>query len=266
MPSFGSTLLHLALAPLVLCAAGCAEHHSAAPKPAPAQSASSASSEESPPAKAPVKAPAAPAPATAAEKTSPSVDAPPAHVSAPSITAHEMIPGQGRLMATFQTSMGTIEVELLEDDAPLTVANFVGLATGKHWFRDRDGKPARRPFYDGTIFHRVIPRFMIQGGDPLGTGVGGPGYTFRDEKQSLVFDRPGLLAMANSGPNTNGSQFFLTEVPTPHLNGHYTIFGRVIDGEDVIKAIARVPVGPGNRPLQPVTLEHVLIHRENPSH
>ena len=132
-------------------------------------------------------------------------------------------------------------VKLFEKDAPKTVANFVGLATGKQeWVDPRTGKKSNARLYDGTAFHRVIPQFMIQGGDPLGTGTGGPGYKFEDEFQSgRKFDRPGLLAMANAGPNTNGSQFFITEVPTPHLNNRHTIFGEVVKGQELVPQIAR---------------------------
>ena len=134
-------------------------------------------------------------------------------------------------MATINTNMGPIVIELFTSDAPKTVDNFVKLS--------KDG------FYDGIIFHRVIPNFMIQGGDPTGTGTGGPGYQFEDEfVPSLVFDVAGILAMANSGPNTNGSQFFITTVPTPHLNGRHTIFGKVTSGQDVVDAISTVAKGP----------------------
>jgi len=149
--------------------------------------------------------------------------------------------GSGDLYAVFQTSRGNIVVKLFEKDAPKTVANFVGLATGKQeWVDPRTGKKSNARLYDGTAFHRVIPQFMIQGGDPLGTGTGGPGYKFEDEFQSgRKFDRPGLLAMANAGPNTNGSQFFITEVPTPHLNNRHTIFGEVVKGQELVPQIAR---------------------------
>ena len=149
--------------------------------------------------------------------------------------------GPGDLYAVFQTSRGNIVLKLFEKDAPKTVANFVGLATGKQeWVDPRTGQKSKAKLYDGTAFHRVIPQFMIQGGDPLGTGTGGPGYRFEDEFQSgKKFDRPGLLAMANAGPNTNGSQFFITEVPTPHLNGRHTIFGEVVKGGDLVPQIAR---------------------------
>ncbi len=143
--------------------------------------------------------------------------------------------------ATFQTSAGDIVVKLLPERAPKTVENFLGLAEGtREWTDPRSGEKAKKPLYDGTVFHRVIPEFMIQGGDPLGTGTGGPGYKFGDEiGPENKFDRPGLLAMANAGPNTNGSQFFITEVPTPHLNRGHTIFGEVVKGGDLIAKIAR---------------------------
>jgi peptidyl-prolyl cis-trans isomerase A (cyclophilin A) len=164
--------------------------------------------------------------------------------------------GKGDLYAVFQTSRGNIVVKLFEKEAPKTVANFVGLATGKQkWIDPRTGQESSGKLYDGTKFHRVIANFMIQGGDPLGTGTGGPGYRFEDEFQSgRKFDKPGLLAMANAGPNTNGSQFFITEVPTPHLNQRHTIFGEVVKGFDLVPQIARA----GNNQTQ---LQHVEIVR-----
>jgi peptidyl-prolyl cis-trans isomerase A (cyclophilin A) len=148
--------------------------------------------------------------------------------------------------ATLQTNRGAIDVELFDDDAPKTVENFLKLS--------RDG------FYDGVIFHRVIPDFMIQGGDPLGTGTGGPGYKFADEfSPDLAFDRPYLLAMANAGPGTNGSQFFITTTPTPWLTGKHTIFGEVVSGAEVVDAISRVQTGRADRPVQDVVLESVEI-------
>ncbi len=145
------------------------------------------------------------------------------------------------IYATFQTTMGAIVVKLMPEKAPVTVENFVGLAEGtKEWTHPRTGEKAKKPLYDGTVFHRVIPEFMIQGGDPMGTGTGGPGYKFADEiGPENKFDRPGLLAMANAGPGTNGSQFFITEVPTPHLNRGHTIFGEVVKGSDLVGKIAR---------------------------
>ena len=167
--------------------------------------------------------------------------------------------------ATLVTSRGEVRVELFEDTAPNTVANFVELATGsKPWTDPRNGAEQKRPLYDGTVFHRVIPQFMIQGGDPLGTGTGGPGYSFEDEVDNhRRFDKPGYLAMANAGPNTNGSQFFITQVPTPWLDGKHTIFGQVVSGMDVVDAIAAAERDGRDRPLQEQRLERVEI--ESPS-
>lgn len=167
--------------------------------------------------------------------------------------------------ATLETSLGTIKVRLLGREAPKTVANFVGLATGtREWIEPGSGQRVRRPLYDGTIFHRVKPEFMIQGGDPLGRGTGGPGYQFEDEFSGRKFDKPGLLAMANAGPNTNGSQFFITEVAAPWLNNRHTIFGEVIDGMEVVRTIARVSRGAQDRPEHDVVLEKVIISESRP--
>src|SRR5580658_10568670 len=167
------------------------------------------------------------------------------------------------LTATLQTNQGNIVIRLFPDHTPKTVRNFVELAEGgKQWTDPRNGRPTTDKLYDGTIFHRVIPDFMIQGGDPLGSGRGGPGFQFADEfHPDLRFDRPYLLAMANSGPGTNGSQFFITTVPTPHLNGKHTIFGEVIDGSDVVERISQVQTGRNDRPAQDVVLESVSIER-----
>lgn len=167
------------------------------------------------------------------------------------------------------TSMGRITCQFYEKQAPLAVANFVGLATGTKDWTDPTTKKVQhhKPLFNGTTFHRVIPEFMIQGGDPTGTGMGDPGYTFNDEVDSnLTFDRPGRLAMANSGPNTNGSQFFVTEQAYDTLNGHYTLFGQCDDaGVDVVKAIARVPRDSDDKPLTPVILQKVTIVPEGQS-
>ncbi|MCB9746081.1 MAG: peptidylprolyl isomerase [Alphaproteobacteria bacterium] len=167
------------------------------------------------------------------------------------------------LEARLDTSMGTIHCELWPDKAPKTVLNFVELAEGKQaWTDPKTGEKVKKPLYDGTIFHRVIPGFMIQGGDPLGNGRGGPGYKFEDEIDPTVkFDRPGLLAMANSGPNTNGSQFFITDSTPTHLNGKHTIFG-ACEEQDVVKAITEVERGAADRPVQDVTLRRVTVLRE----
>ncbi|HEY2552659.1 MAG TPA: peptidylprolyl isomerase [Streptosporangiaceae bacterium] len=166
------------------------------------------------------------------------------------------------LIARLNTNRGTIVVRLLPDQAPKTVRNFVDLAEGTREWKNPETGQAGGKLYDGTIFHRVIPDFMIQGGDPLGTGMGGPGYKFADEfHPDLRFDRPFLLAMANAGPGTNGSQFFITTVPTPHLNGRHTIFGEVVDGADVVEAISQVKRGRNDRPAQDVVVESVVIER-----
>ncbi|HYS80913.1 MAG TPA: peptidylprolyl isomerase [Anaeromyxobacteraceae bacterium] len=146
-----------------------------------------------------------------------------------------------QLFATFKTSAGDLVVKLFPEKAPKTVENFLGLVEGtKEWTDPVSNQKVKRPLYDGTVFHRVIPDFMIQGGDPLGTGYGGPGFRFADEiGPDNKFDRPGLLAMANAGPNTNGSQFFITEAPTPHLNRGHTIFGEVVKGYELVPKIAR---------------------------
>jgi len=164
--------------------------------------------------------------------------------------------------AVIETSKGTIECELYEKDSPNTVANFVGLASGTKEYKDaKTGQPKKSHFYDGVIFHRVIPGFMIQGGDPLGTGTGGPGYKFNDETPSQKFDRPGRLAMANAGPNTNGSQFFITVANSEFLNtnGHYTIFGQVTKGQDVADAISKVDRDASDRPKEPVVIKKITF-------
>ncbi|MCM2278856.1 MAG: peptidylprolyl isomerase [Oligoflexia bacterium] len=163
--------------------------------------------------------------------------------------------------AVLKTSMGEITVKLFPDKAPKTVENFAGLATGKkEWTDPNSGKKVKKPLYNGTVFHRVIPDFMIQGGDPLGNGTGGPGYQFEDEtKPSDSFDKPGILAMANAGPNTNGSQFFITVKPTPWLNGRHTIFGEVTQGLDVVNKIVSVPRGADDRPNTPITIKSVQV-------
>ena len=160
------------------------------------------------------------------------------------------------LYANFQTSKGNMIVKFEDKKAPVTVANFVGLAEGKI---ENKAKAKGVPYYDGTIFHRVIKDFMIQGGDPKGTGMGDPGYKFDDEKNDLQHTGKGILSMANSGPNTNGSQFFITEVATPWLDGRHTVFGEVVNGKDVIDSIANVEKGPQDKPKTDVVLEKVSV-------
>lgn len=167
------------------------------------------------------------------------------------------------LYATLKTSLGVIVIRLYDDKAPKTVENFVGLAKGtKEWTDPKTGEKVKRPLYNGTLFHRVIPGFMIQGGDPLGRGTGGPGYKFADEfNPDLRHNKAGILSMANSGPNTNGSQFFITLGPTPHLDNRHSVFGEVVQGQDVVAAIGNTPRGPNDRPLKDVVLQEVIISR-----
>ncbi|SDT69085.1 peptidylprolyl isomerase [Jiangella sp. DSM 45060] len=167
------------------------------------------------------------------------------------------------LHATLHTNRGDITVALLPNHAPKTVRNFVELAKGeREWVNPETGEKTSDKLYDGTVFHRVIGGFMIQGGDPLGNGTGGPGYDFADEfHPELAFNKPYLLAMANAGPNTNGSQFFITVGQTPHLNRRHTIFGEVADqaSRDVVDAIANTPTDRADRPLEPVVIESVTV-------
>jgi peptidyl-prolyl cis-trans isomerase A (cyclophilin A) len=172
-------------------------------------------------------------------------------------------PGQGTLVATLETSEGTIHCDLLPDRAPLAVANFIGLATGRKAWRDPKSGAVQRgiPFYDGLTFHRVIPEFMIQGGDPLARGAGGPGYQFVNEIVETAKMGPGALAMANAGPDTNGSQFFIMDNDArPDLVTHHTIYGQCHE-LDIVQRIARVPRGPDDKPTHPVTIEHVSFAR-----
>jgi peptidyl-prolyl cis-trans isomerase A (cyclophilin A) len=166
--------------------------------------------------------------------------------------------------AIFETSEGTIVVRLFEKDAPKTVANFVELAEGsREWTHPSTHKKSKDRLYDGTIFHRVIPDFMIQGGDPQGTGMGGPGYQFEDETKGSPhkLDKAGILAMANAGPNTNGSQFFITVAPTTWLTGKHTVFGEVVEGLDIVKKISEVPRGRNDKPNKDVVVKKVTIEK-----
>jgi peptidyl-prolyl cis-trans isomerase A (cyclophilin A) len=197
--------------------------------------------------------------AAAIAQTSTSTQAAPAPKSG---TAAKPAPAEPT--AIIDTTAGKMTCTLFPDKAPIGVANFIGLATGtRDWKNPVSGANKHGvPLYDGTIFHRVIPNFMIQGGDPAGNGSGDPGYKFKNEVSSdLLFDRPGRLAYANSGPDTNGSQFFITEVATPHLNGNYTIFGQCDDATvELVKQIARMATDPQNdRPFRPVKINHITI-------
>jgi peptidyl-prolyl cis-trans isomerase A (cyclophilin A) len=165
--------------------------------------------------------------------------------------------------AHFDTTEGSFSIRLFEKEAPNTVANFVGLAEGtKEWQDPATGERRKAPYYDGVIFHRIIKGFMIQGGDRLGQGTGGPGYKFADEFHPFRrHDKAGILSMANAGPNTNGSQFFITLGPTPHLDNRHSVFGEVVTGLDVVKKIGAVPTGGQDRPIKPVVMNQVEIER-----
>lgn len=179
----------------------------------------------------------------------------------------ELVPGSGELRAVVDTSMGSFTVKLLEDVAPNTVSNFVGLATGQgEWTDPRTGQPGEGPLYAGVVFHRVIEGFMLQGGDPTGTGRGGPGYQFDDECSAQArHDKPGILSMANAGSRgghgTNGSQFFVTLGPTPHLDGKHTVFGEVTEGMDVVNKIGATQTDAMDRPLEAVTINGIAVSR-----
>jgi len=179
----------------------------------------------------------------------------------PKESSSTMTTNEPGLYAKFETNEGTFLVKLFDQDAPKTVANFTGLAQGTKEFTDpKTRTKVKRPFYDGLDFHRVIKDFMVQGGDPLGNGTGGPGFQFEDEFTSTrTFDKPGILAMANAGPNTNGSQFFITVAKTPWLNKRHTIFGEVVEGYDVVDKISHVPTDGNDHPVVPVTITKLTI-------
>lgn len=175
-------------------------------------------------------------------------------------------PSKGKTKAMFaimETSLGTIKLQLFPDKAPKTVENFVALAEGtKEWTDPKTGKKEKKPLYNGTVFHRVIKKFMIQGGDPMGDGTGGPGYNFADEfSPELKHSKPGILSMANRGPATNGSQFFITVEPTPWLDNRHTIFGEVVEGMDIVKKISETKTAEGDRPVVPVVVKSVKIEK-----
>jgi peptidyl-prolyl cis-trans isomerase A (cyclophilin A) len=223
-----------------------------------------------PPAATPAPAPAPATPAAPTEKPATPADTPPPSTGKPSAeapaettkpSAAKYGPG---IYAHFTTTKGNFIVKFFEEDAPKTVENFVGLAEGKKpWTDPRTGRQIRRPYYRNVLFHRVIPNFMIQGGDPEGTGMGGPGYTFDDEiSPNHRHNKPGIVSMANRGPNTNGGQFFITVAPYPSLDGKYSIFGEVVEGLQNVVAISKVPRSQGNnRPLTEVVINNVRIER-----
>jgi peptidyl-prolyl cis-trans isomerase A (cyclophilin A) len=169
------------------------------------------------------------------------------------------------LFAHFTTSEGNFTARLFDAEVPKTVANFTGLASGTtEWTDPRTGKKTKEPYYNGTVFHRVIADFMIQGGDPLGQGTGGPGYKFADEfNAKLRHSKPGILSMANSGPNTNGGQFFITLVPTPWLDNKHSVFGEIVEGMDVVTKIGKTATSkPGDRPVKPISINAVTIEQK----
>jgi len=165
--------------------------------------------------------------------------------------------------ARFVTTEGNFTIRLFDQEAPKTVENFVGLAEGtKQWSDPRTNQKVQKPYYDGTIFHRIIDGFMIQGGDPLGQGIGGPGYNFADEfHPKLRHNKAGTLSMANRGPNTNGGQFFITLAPTPHLDDRHSVFGEVVEGMDVVNRIGKTPTADRDRPIKDITIQTVTIER-----
>jgi cyclophilin family peptidyl-prolyl cis-trans isomerase len=213
---------------------------------------------------APTTKPATPTAKPAAPTTKPAAPAAttakPAAATAPAASAAKYGPG---IYAHITTNHGTMVARLFDKETPRTVENFVALAEGKkQWRNPRTKTMVRRPYYNNLTFHRIIPNFMIQGGDPEGSGFGGPGFTFADEfHPKLRHSKPGILSMANSGPNTNGGQFFITLVPTPHLDNKHSVFGELVEGTDTLMAIGSVPTGAGNKPVKPVIMKSVRIER-----
>ncbi len=179
-------------------------------------------------------------------------------------SADKKKPKKGKdMFAIFETSMGKFKIKLFSEKVPKTVQNFVDLAEGNKKIEGPAASRSNKPFYDGLIFHRVIDGFMIQGGDPLGSGMGGPGYKFEDEfDKSLTHSKEGILSMANAGPNTNGSQFFITLGPTPHLDRRHSVFGEVVEGMDIVRKIGKTEVGPMDRPKKDVVIQSVKIERK----
>lgn len=210
---------------------------------------------------APATKPATPTTKPAAPTTKPAAPAATtAKPAAPAASAAKYGPG---VYAHITTNHGTMVARLFEKEVPRTVENFIGLAEGKkQWRNPRSRTMVRRPYYNNLTFHRIIPGFMIQGGDPEGTGMGGPGFEFADEfNPKLRHSKAGILSMANRGPNTNGGQFFITLVPTPHLDNKHSVFGELVEGLDTLMAIGKVPTGVGNKPLKPVIMKSVRIER-----
>ena len=248
---------------LALAAAGCGGPEPArAPDSQPPAAAPSTPAPSTPapstPAPSATEKPEAP-PAPSADKPAPAESAAPADTAKPSASKH----GPG-VYAHITTNHGVMVARLFDKDAPKTVENFVGLAEGKkQWRNPRSNSMVRRPYYNNLTFHRIIPGFMIQGGDPEGTGMGGPGYTFDDEfNPKLRHNKPGILSMANAGPNTNGGQFFITLAPTPHLDNRHSVFGELVEGMETLREIGQVrTTKPDNKPVDPVVIKSVRIER-----
>lgn len=242
---------------LTLVVAGCgAPPEPARPADAPATTPAPAPTPEPPPAAPPEK------PAPPAEAPPPTTEKPSAAAEKPASPPASAKYGPG-VYARIATNHGEMLARLFDKEAPKTVENFVMLAEGKkQWMNPRSRTMVRRPYYNNLTFHRVIPKFMIQGGDPEGTGMGGPGFTFADEfHPKLRHSKAGILSMANAGPNTNGGQFFITLAPTPHLNDRHSVFGELVEGTDTLMAIGKVPTGASDKPVKPVVIKSVRIER-----
>lgn len=222
------------------------------PAPTPAPGTPAATGEK------PAEKPAASTPAASTEKPAAKPETAEPETAKPSAAKH----GPG-VYAHITTNHGTMVARLFDKEAPKTVENFVALAEGKKpWRNPRTNTMVRRPYYNNLTFHRIIPGFMIQGGDPEGTGMGGPGFEFADEfNPKLRHSKAGILSMANRGPNTNGGQFFITLVPTPHLNDRHSVFGELVEGMETLAAIGKVPTGVQNKPIKPVVMKSVRIER-----
>jgi peptidyl-prolyl cis-trans isomerase A (cyclophilin A) len=261
---------------LLLCLTACSSESQPPAESAPEAAANESAAETAPagePAPASETAPADPAaPAAATSESTPAVTAP--KPAAPPATAKSTAKPADKTGATlkpgvyahFETNMGNFTAELNEKEAPITVANFVGLASGtKEWTDPRSNQKVRKPYYDGLTFHRIIDGFMIQGGDPLGSGIGGPGFTIKDEYNNLKHDKPGVMAMARtSAPDSAGSQFYITVAAPTFLDGQrppYVIFGQVVEGLDVVLNIGKTPTGPNDRPVKPVVINRVRIEK-----
>jgi peptidyl-prolyl cis-trans isomerase A (cyclophilin A) len=251
------------LAGLTACSSSTTTENTTPATPAPAaEPATEPAATAAPPATEPSKTPEA-VPANAADKPAPAADTKTAANNAVKKTGANLKPG---LYAHFETSLGNFTAELNEKEAPITVANFMGLANGTlEWTDMRTGEKHKKPYYDGLIFHRVIDGFMVQGGDPSGTGMGGPGFNIKDEYNSLKHDKAGTLAMARTTlPDSAGSQFYITVAPQPGLDGGrppYVVFGYVVEGVDVVLNIGHVPTGPGDKPLKPVVMKKIRVER-----